>query len=136
MSDCLFCKIIKNEIPAQIVYEDAGVLAFLGINPNNPGHTLVISKNHCENLLDARGEDLRTLISVIPKIAKAICDSLDYEGFNLNVNNGAVAGQVVNHLHFHIIPRKAGDGHELFFGRPYEEGEIEEVGKQIQKKLK
>ncbi|NQT49648.1 HIT family protein [Candidatus Kuenenbacteria bacterium] len=136
MTDCLFCKIVNGEIPAHKVYEDKDVLAFLEINPDNSGHTLVISKNHSENLLDTSGEDLRTLISIIPKIAKGVCESLDYKGFNLLVNNGSVAGQLVPHLHFHIIPRKEDDGHEHFVGEPYQDGEIEQVAEKIRKILK
>lgn len=129
--DCLFCKIIKGEIPAQIVYEDKSVMAFLDIFPSNPGHVLVVPKKHCENLLDASGEDLRSVISVIPKIAAAVLKGLDYKAFNLGVNNGKVAGQVIPHLHVHIVPRREGDGHELFRGVKVETAELEDVAKRI-----
>lgn len=136
MEDCLFCKIIKGEIPAQRIYEDENVFAFLDINPCNPGHTLVVPKEHCENLLDASGEDLRSVISVIQKIAAAIMKAFDYKAFNLGVNNGAIAGQVVQHLHFHLVPRREGDGYELFHGGKAEPEELERAAEKITAMLK
>ena len=134
--DCLFCKIIRGAVPAQVVYEDKSVLAFLDLFPSNPGHVLVVPKKHSENLLDASGEDLRSLISVIPKIAAAVLKSVECDGFNLAVNNGKVAGQVVPHLHFHIVPRREGDGHELFHGTKADPEGLEEVAKKIKIALK
>lgn len=135
MNECLFCKIINGEIPAEIVYEDAEVLAFLDLSPINPGHVLVIPREHTVDFLSASGETIRSMISVTQKVARAVVESLGYEGFNLGVNSGAVAGQVVPHLHFHVMPRKAGDGHELFVGTEYVEGEMVEVAEKIRKKL-
>jgi histidine triad (HIT) family protein len=132
---CLFCKIISKEIPAEIVYEDDEVLAFLDINPVNPGHTLVVPKKHCENLLEASEADLCNLISVIPKTARAIMASGQYEAFNVAMNNGAIAGQVINHLHFHIIPRKADDGCHLFKGAARSNDELKVDGEKIRKHL-
>ncbi|HLD35058.1 MAG TPA: HIT family protein [Patescibacteria group bacterium] len=134
--DCLFCKIINGEVPAQVVYEDKSVLAFLDLFPSNPGHVLVVPKKHCENLLDASGEDLRSLISVIPKIAAAALKSVDCEGFNLAVNNGKVAGQVIPHLHFHIVPRIEGDGHELFHGTKAKVEDLEEIKEKLRRNLR
>jgi len=132
---CLFCKIINGEVPAQVVYEDRAVLAFLDIFPSNPGHVLVVPKKHCEPWLDASGEDLRSLISVLPKIAGAVLKALDYEAFNLAVNNGKIAGQVIPHLHFHIVPRRGGDGHELFRGVKAEENELKDFAGKIKKQM-
>ena len=101
--ECIFCKIAKGEVPSHKIYENEDFLAFLDINPVNPGHTLVVPKKHCENMLDASEADLCSLISVIPKIARAIMASGQYEAFNVAMNNGAIAGQVIKHLHFHII---------------------------------
>lgn len=134
--DCLFCKIINGEVPAQIVYEDKSVLAFLDIFPSNPGHVLVVPKKHSENLLDASGEDLRSIISVAPKIAAAVLKGLDYPAFNLAVNNGKFAGQVIPHLHFHIIPRREGDGHELFRGVKAEMAELQEIQEKLRRNLR
>ncbi|MFA6536827.1 MAG: HIT family protein [Patescibacteria group bacterium] len=132
---CLFCKIINNEIPSTKIFENDQVVAFLDINPCNSGHVLVVPREHCENLLDISAKNLQEVTAVLPKIAQAVLKSLNYEGFNLSVNNGAVAGQVVPHLHFHIVPRKDGDGHELFQGRSYKDGEMEVVAKKIKQAL-
>jgi len=135
MEDCLFCKIIAGQIPCQKVYEDESVFSFLDINPVNPGHALVVLKNHSADLLTTPPADLMKIISVIPKIAKAITESLDYPAFNLGVNNGPVAGQIIPHLHFHIMPRREGDGHKLFPGKPYADGEMSAVAEKIKQKL-
>ncbi|MBI5077186.1 HIT family protein [Candidatus Falkowbacteria bacterium] len=135
MNDCLFCKIVNNEIPSQKIFENEKILAFLDINPINPGHVLIVPKKHCNGLLDAGEENLNALIQPVPIIAKAIMSALDYEGFNLGVNNGSAAGQIVPHLHFHIMPRRAGDGHHLFHGAPYQLGEIEKVAEKIRQQL-
>lgn len=132
----IFDKIIKNEIPSQKVYEDAFVVAFLDINPVNPGHTLVVPKNHVEDILSASNEDLSRMIIVTKKVAKAIMKAFDYKGFNIEVNNGAIAGQVVNHLHFHIVPRRGDDGLTHWPGQQYKEGEMDDVADKIRDVLK
>ena len=136
MTNCLFCKIASGEIPSQKIYEDDDTLAFLDINPVNPGHVLIIPKEHFVNMAEASGEALRNLISVAPKIAKAVCEALDYKGYNFSTNNGGIAGQEVMHLHFHIIPRKKDDGHPRFIRGGYEEGQMEEIALKIDKALK
>ena len=135
MNDCLFCKIAQGEIPCEKVYEDEKVLAFLDINPINPGHILVIPKQHFDDMVSASGEALRDLVTVSPKIAKAICEALGYKGFSFSTNNGGVAGQEIKHLHFHIIPRAKDDGHHTFVRGGYKEGEIKEIAKKIIKKI-
>ncbi len=135
LMSCLFCEIINKEIPAEIVYEDDFVLAFLDINPVNPGHTLVVPKNHCENLLDAREDDLKKLIAIIPKIAKAVMAGSQSEAFNLSNNNGVAAGQVIPHLHFHVIPRRIDDGVHLFKGTARANEELRADGEKIRKLL-
>ena len=131
--DCIFCKIIEGEIPSYKVYEDDEVLAFLDINPINPGHTLVVPKNHAKNLIEASEEDLLAAIKTIKKLAPAVMEGIGAKGFNLGVNNGSVAGQVVNHLHFHLMPRFENDGHHLWSGKPYSPGEAEIVAEKIKK---
>ena len=104
MEDCLFCKIIKGEIPSTKVYEDDEILAFNDINPAAPIHILVIPKKHIENLLEVNDEN-REIIShiyeVINKIAKDL--KIEKEGFRVIVNCGRDAGQEVMHLHFHVL---------------------------------
>jgi histidine triad (HIT) family protein len=131
MTDCLFCKIIAKQIPSDIVYEDENVFAFLDINPVNPGHALVVPKKHSQDLLDADPQSLQSLIVGTQKVAQAITKALGISGFNFMQNNGAVAGQVVKHLHFHIIPRNPTDGLELWHGKKLAEGESALLAKKI-----
>lgn len=135
MDDCIFCKIINGDIPSYKVYEDDDVLAFLDITPVNCGHTLVVSKKHYNNLINLPEDDTIKLIKVIKKIIPSIMSGTKAEGFNLNLNNGPVAGQVVNHIHFHIVPRHHNDGYKLWHGREYKTGEAEEILKKIKDNL-
>lgn len=132
---CLFCKIINKEITAEIVYEDDSVIAFLDINPVNTGHTLVVPKNHCENLLDVGENDLQKLVAVIPRLAKAVVSAGGYEGFNCFCNNGQSAGQVIGHLHFHIVPRTTGDGYEFKRGALRSDDELKVDAEKIREHL-
>ncbi|MBW2990958.1 HIT family protein [Candidatus Woesearchaeota archaeon] len=128
---CIFCKIVKGEIPSNKIYEDNEFLAFLDIAPVNPGHALVIPKLHCKNLLDFPKAEETDLLEFIKKVAKAVVKATKAEGFNLGMNNGRVAGQLVDHAHFHIIPRFSGDGCKHWPKKDYKEGEMEEVMKKI-----
>ncbi|MBI4599180.1 HIT family protein [Candidatus Uhrbacteria bacterium] len=116
MPDCLFCNIVRGEIPCHKVYEDERVLAFLDIQPVNPGHVLVIPKTHSANMVHMAPEDLHAVMDAVQKIAPALLRAVGFEGFNLGVNTGAAAGQVVFHTHFHVMPRRPGDGYELWHG--------------------
>jgi histidine triad (HIT) family protein len=131
MQDCLFCKIIAKEIPSEVVYEDDSVFCFLDIHPVNPGHVLVVPKSHFENLEDLPdGFDVK-LMSAIKKMTLIIKRSLGYEATNLMLNNGVAAGQVIPHVHFHVIPRKAGDGYEQWHGKDYGDGQAAEIAGKI-----
>jgi histidine triad (HIT) family protein len=110
MKDCIFCKIARKEIPAKIFYEDKYSIAFLDINPVNIGHTLVIPKKHFETIKDMSPEELCELIPAINKISKGILKMAD--GLVISQRNNRAAGQVVDHVHFHLIPRYKNDGHE------------------------
>ena len=131
MSDCLFCKIIKKEIPANVVYEDDLVLCFLDINPSNPGHVLVAPKKHAQDLFDVTTQDLTAVMNVVPIVAKKVLKAVDAEAFNLHVNHGEIAGQVIPHLHFHIIPRFQDDGLQLFKGKPASPNELNDLAAKI-----
>lgn len=126
-ADCLFCKIAAGEIPAAKIYEDEKFLAFLDITPVNPGHILVMPKEHYENILDVPAEVLQELILIVQKMVVLIKEKLSAEGINIGQNNFAAGGQSVNHLHFHVMPRYTGDGYELWLGKSYKEGEKEEI---------
>ena len=129
MKDCIFCKIIDRKIPAEIVYEDETSLAFLDINPINKGHTLVIPKQHFETLNELPQPILDKTMVLVKKIVKALSKYAD--GVNLGLNNGRAAGQVVFHVHFHLMPRFEGDGFKLWSGKPYGEGEVQQVAREI-----
>ncbi len=107
--DCIFCKIIKKEIPAKIIYEDDKFLSFLDIEPNTEGHALVISKDHVENFSSLSAQAAAELIQAVHKIAPQLARILGADGYNLAINNGRAAGQLVDHAHWHIIPRYVGD---------------------------
>jgi histidine triad (HIT) family protein len=135
-NDDLFCKIAAGEEPAHKVYESENVIAFLDINPVNPGHTLIVPKKHYNDLLAADNEILQEMILVTRKVAAGIILAFDeYDAFNLQLNNGRLAGQVIPHLHWHIIPRKSGDGLSPWPGKQYEEGEAEEIAQKIKNQL-
>jgi histidine triad (HIT) family protein len=104
----IFAKILRGEMPAYKVYEDEKSLAFLDIMPRSPGHTLVIPKNKARNILDAAPEDLCHVMQVAQKIARAAMTTFQAEGVTIQQFNESAGGQVVFHLHVHIIPRKSG----------------------------
>lgn len=133
--DCIFCKIVAGDIPAYKIYEDEQVLAFLDITPVNPGHTLVIPKKHYDNFIDLPEVEAGEIIGIIKKISLAVLAGVGAQGFNLNLNNGAVAGQVVNHIHWHIIPRFGGDNKKLWSGQAYDEGVAEKIAEKIKNSL-
>ena len=104
MIDCIFCKIIKREIPANIVYEDEKILCFKDIAPQAPVHLVVIPKNHFPDLLTVKDEEIDTICHLIKKISHiAAKEGLEPEGFRLVNNCKEMAGQSVFHLHFHIL---------------------------------
>ena len=104
----IFAKILRGEMPAYKVYEDEKSLAFLDIMPRSPGHTLVIPRSKARNILDAAPEDLCHVMQVTQKIARAAMKTFDAEGVTIQQFNEPAGGQVVFHLHVHIVPRKAG----------------------------
>ncbi len=109
--DCIFCKIIAGQIPATRVYEDADTLAFLDISPVIKGHALVIPKTHHDAIASTPETVLQKTILVVQRIARAQMAALAADGVNVSQANGRAAGQVVPHIHFHVIPRFATDGH-------------------------
>ncbi len=136
MDGCVFCKMVAGEIPVTKIYEDEAVLAFLDIGPISDGHTLVIPKQHCGLLHECDPGVLSAVAARLGKIAGAVVEAMGAEGYNVLVNNGRAAGQVVNHLHFHIIPRKTGD--RVLTGWPsyqYPKGQIEEIATRIRGNL-
>jgi histidine triad (HIT) family protein len=110
MSDCIFCKIIVGEIPCSKVYEDDSVIAFLDIHPVHLGHTLVVPKAHFLNIAETPDDVITRIFSAAKRIAAVALGVTGAHGFNIGINTGAAAGQVVMHTHVHVMPRSEGDG--------------------------
>jgi histidine triad (HIT) family protein len=125
--DCLFCKMVAGEIPCRKVYEDADHLAFLDIHPVNPGHTLVIPKRHVESLAAADPAALGPLFAAAQKVGEAAKSATGADAYNVGVNVGGAAGQVVMHLHVHVMPRFPEDGHRHWGKREVSEEEMAKV---------
>ena len=107
--DCIFCKIVKGEIPSYTVYEDEYFKAILDIEPSSDGHTLIIPKHHSDNLYSLDDVSASKIVPVSKIIATRLKDILKCDGINIVQNNEAAAGQTVNHYHMHIIPRYEND---------------------------
>lgn len=134
--NCIFCKIVKGEIPCVKLYEDAATLAFMDINPVHDGHCLVIPKAHSANVFEVQPEDFAAAARTAAKVAKAVRAAVSCDGINLMQANGEGAGQSVGHVHLHIIPRKNGDG--LLFNwkpQPGNLNQVAAVAERIQKLL-
>lgn len=134
--NCIFCKIVSGEIPAEKIYEDEELLAFLDITPINAGHTLIIPKKHYDSLFELPDNILQKISIKLRDLGKAVKEAVGAEGLNIGMNNREAAGQLVPHAHFHLIPRYVADGYKHWGGRKYKEGEIEEVAEKIKKNLK
>lgn len=111
-SECIFCKIVSGDLPSAKVYEDAEILAFMDIGPIIKGHTLVIPKHHVNFITETPVGVLTRLLAVVQKVAQAQLTGLRADGVNVIQANGEAAGQVIPHLHFHVIPRFKTDGHK------------------------
>jgi len=122
--ECVFCKIIAGEIPCYKVYEDDKFLAFLDIYPVNPGHVLVIPKEHHDNIFTLPDELASKYFVVVKKIAEIVKNTMNADGINIGMNNLSAAGQVVFHSHIHIIPRFSGDGLNHWGNRDINESEM------------
>ena len=134
MTDCVFCKIAKKELPSNIVYEDSDTIAFLDRSPVNKGHTLVIPKKHSVNILDIDDKELEKVMLTVKKVSIAL--SKLWAGVNLEMNNNRVAGQIVDHFHIHVIPRFVEDGLKHWPGKKYEGDEDKKTADLINKKVK
>ena len=106
---CVFCGIVDHDVPATVVYEDVHVLAFLDAAPATDGHTLVIPKNHAQDLLSVSPEDLAAVATASQVVAQLLDDRLRPDGFTVFQANGQAGWQDVFHLHFHVVPRWKGD---------------------------
>ena len=127
MEDCIFCKIVKGDIPSVKVYENERVLAFEDINPISTGHTLIIPKTHAENLFEMSEEDLKAVVYASKKVAGAIRTALSPEGIAVLQLNGRGVNQVVMHYHMHLVPRTAGDSDLPITGWEINPGDMETI---------
>lgn len=140
MNDCIFCKIIRNEIPNVTVYEDDVVKAFLDITQVTPGHTLIVPKKHVPDIFAYDTELAAAVFERVPKIARAIkASNPAIKGMNILNNNGKVAYQSVFHSHIHLIPRYSDqDDFGMHFGdhsAQYDTSKLEEVAAKIRTQL-
>lgn len=110
MSECIFCKIAMKEIKADVVLEGDNFIAIKDVHPRTKGHTLVLTKKHYVTLLDIPSKLGEEMLDFCKKVAGKLLDEKYGDGFNIIMNNLEPAGQVVKHVHVHIIPRKEGDG--------------------------
>jgi len=111
--ECIFCKIVKGEIPAERVYEDDNFIGILDINPEMEGHTLIIPKKHFKTILDTPNSLGNEFLEAIKNVAMKLIKDKKADGFNIIFNVNKIAGQEVDHVHCHIIPRKENDGMKL-----------------------
>lgn len=106
---CIFCKVVRGEAPAHRVYEDDRVLVFMDLFPVTDGHTLIVTKEHFENLFEAAEDSLQAVVSTSRRIARAIQAALEPDGLMVFQLNGRAAGQSVFHYHMHLMPRNQGE---------------------------
>ena len=136
VQECIFCKIASGQIPALKLFEDDVIVAFLDIGPISQGHTLVMPREHVERVHSCPPKLLGDIWTRLGRIAGAVTSAMDSDGYNVLCNNGRAAGQVVEHLHFHIIPRRTGDG--VFTQWPsfkYPQGKAETIAEKIKSQL-
>jgi len=136
LMECVFCQISAGKSPAHVIYSDEQVMAILDKYPVAIGHTLVMPRNHFENLLEVDDDTLSRLIIVTKRIAKAVKEAVQADGINIITNVGYAAGQVIRHAHIHIIPRFNNDSLRFIFTREdVSEKEKEIIAKKIREKL-
>lgn len=135
--DCIFCKIVKKEIPATVIYEDDDLLVFMDIGPIIKGHALVIPRNHYDPVMETPDEIVAKLHITAKKIAIAQMNAFGADGVNIIQNNGKASGQEVEHIHVHVIPRFGDDGHHWNWNaKKYDDfDEMNELADKLRKTL-
>ncbi len=131
MSSCIFCDIVEKKLPAHTVYEDAHYIAFLDIRPTSPGHTVLIPKKHAVDILHDTPQTQKELLVIAAKLAPAIMKGMGASAFNLRMNVGGDAGQIIFHTHLHIIPRKKGESLWTENAMPHATKELDQVARKI-----
>jgi len=135
--ECIFCKIVAGEIPAVKVLDEEQALAFMDINPASRGHLLVIPKRHAENIFEIPEGDLAAVMKAVRRCARAAKEALKADGVTVLQFNGKASGQVVPHLHVHIMPRWANDGLSVssWEMKPGNMEEIKDIAQRIKEHL-
>jgi histidine triad (HIT) family protein len=135
--ECIFCKIVRGEIPAVKVLDEELVVAFMDINPSSRGHMLVVPKNHTENIFEIPESDLATLFKAVKKCAGAAKDALRADGITILQLNGKASDQIVPHLHIHVIPRWENDGLSVstWEMKPGDMEEIQAIARKIREHI-
>jgi len=133
--DCIFCKIVRGEAAAFKVFEDEHTMAFLDIFPVTDGHTLVVTKQHAENMFEATTESLQAVTATAKRVAHALQEVLKPDGLMVFQLNGAAAGQTVFHYHMHLLPRADGEGLALHTRKPGDPRRLQEVAAALASRL-
>jgi len=131
MADCIFCKIVAGEIPCQKLGENKDFVCFLDIEPRNEGHALIVPKRHFKDLMEFPPELDKGYFAFVQQMARKIIPAVGAAGFNLGINNGRAAGQLVFHQHTHLIPRFAGDGLSSWPHKPQTKEQLERTRQKI-----
>lgn len=135
-TDCIFCKIIAGDIPSFKVYEDAATVAFMDINPVHPGHALVVTKEHAEDVFTVSDEAIAAAAKTARRVARAVREAVQPDGMNLLQCNGRAAAQSVLHFHMHVLPRANDDGAPLNWDlNPGDMGEIAALAERIRERI-
>ena len=131
-ADCVFCRIIRGEIPSFQVFDDERTLAFMDINPANPGHVLVIPKVHAESIFTIEESFLRATLLVAQRVARAVQKVFEPYGLNIVQANGPGAAQSVLHFHWHVLPRAKDDGLAMNWSlRPGDKAALADAAKRV-----
>lgn len=136
MADCIFCRIVKGELPCYKLYEDDIVISFLDIFPVQPGHAIVVPKKHSADIFDTDEETMKQMMAVAKKLSPAVMNATKADGINIGMNNREAAGQEVPHAHLHVIPRYKGDGLKTWKQSPFkDDAHKKELWEAIKKEL-
>lgn len=135
MTECIFCRIVSKELSAHVVFEDDTVMAFLDIQPVNPGHVLVVPKEHSASALEMEEHSLVDLFQHVRRLAPRVLSAVGTDACNITMNCGRAAGQVVFHTHVHIIPRFPTDGHKPWQREGGEMDNLPKIAENIRKAM-